>query len=182
MQPVAAVPPHPPHASPGPALGALAERLRPALWRYLRVLGADAATADDLVQEAFVIVLRREHFDASAPGAVFTFLRTAARQLWLRAAAGRTTERELAEADAVWDARCGRGDDAGDHYVDALRACVERLPPRSQQLLAATYGDRDGRAASGARFGLGKDGVKSALRRLRAFLHRCITQRLESKR
>jgi DNA-directed RNA polymerase specialized sigma24 family protein len=100
--------------------------------------------------------------------------------VWLRTAAGRVSERELAEADAVWDARCGDG--TGDDYVDALRACVERLPARSQQLLAATYGDGDGRAASGARFRLGKDGVKSALRRLRAFLHECITRRLEAMR
>ena len=166
-------------APPAADLATLAERFRPALWRYVRTLGADAAAADDVVQEAFVVVLRREHFDTSAPGAVFTFLRTAARQLWLHAAAGRANERELAEADAVWDARCGEG--PGDDYVDALRACVERLPPRSRQLLAATYGDGDGRAASGARFGLGKNGVKSALRRLRAFLHDCITKRLEER-
>ena len=167
-------------APPAADLAALTERFRSALWRYVRTLGADAATADDVVQEAFVVVLRRERFDASAPGAVFTFLRTAARQLWLRVAAGRTNERELAEADAVWDARCGHG--AADDYVDALRACVERLPPRSQQLLAATYGHGEGRAASGARVGLGKDGVKSALRRLRSFLHDCITKRLEAMR
>lgn len=59
-----------------PDLGPLLAPMRPALWRYLRVLGADAATADDLVQEAFVVALRRPEFDASAPGAVFTFLRT----------------------------------------------------------------------------------------------------------
>ncbi len=170
----------PSRPAPGPALGALAERLRPALWRYLRVLGADAATADDLVQEAFVVVLRRDGFDASAPGAVFTFLRTTARQLWQRSRLRRTSDVELAEAEALWSARCGDG--PGDDYVDALHACVERLPAKSQALLAATYGDGDGREASGARFGLGKDGVKSALRRLRAFLHRCITQRLESRR
>ena len=169
-----------PDLAPPADLAALTERLRPALWRYLRTLGADAAAADDVVQEAFVIVLRRERFDASAPGAVFTFLRTTARHLWLRAAAGRVNECELAEADAVWDARCGAG--TGDDYVDALRACVERLPERSQALLAATYGDGDGRVESGARFGLGKDGVKSALRRLRGFLHDCITKRLEAMR
>jgi RNA polymerase sigma-70 factor, ECF subfamily len=180
VQPVATEPEPPPESRPSPTLGALAERFRPALWRYVRVLGADAATADDLVQEAFVVALRREPFDTSAPGAVFKFLRTTARQLWLRSHRTAANERELAEADAVWDARCGGA--AGDDYVDALRTCVERLPAKSQALLASTYGDGDGRATSGARFGLGKDGVKSALRRLRTFLHRCITQRLESTR
>ena len=166
--------------APATDLATLTERFRPALWRYVRTIGADAAAADDVVQEAFVVVLRRRRFDASSPRAVFHFLRTTARYVWLRAAAGRVNERELAEADAVWDARCADG--TGVDYVDALRACVERLPERSQALLAVTYGDGDGRAASGARFGLGKDGVKSALRRLRAFLHDCITKRLEAMR
>jgi hypothetical protein len=86
----------------------------------VRVLGADPATADDLVQETFVVALRRADFDASAPGAVFTFLRTTARQLWLRNCRGTLTPRELAEADAVWDARCQDG--TGDDHACALTA------------------------------------------------------------
>jgi len=163
-----------------PDLGPLLAPMRPALWRYLRVLGADAATADDLVQEAFVVALRRPDFDASAPGAVFTFLRTTCRQLWLRSHRRTLHERDVDAADLLWTERCGDG--PGDDYVDALRACVERLPTRSRELLAATYGDGEGRATAGARFRLGRDGVKSALRRLRTFLHDCITRRLESLR
>ena len=53
------------------------------------------------------------------------------------------------------------------------------VSPRSRTLLQATYGDGDGRTAAGARVGLGEQGVKSSLRRLRAFLHDCIRQRLE---
>jgi DNA-directed RNA polymerase specialized sigma24 family protein len=174
--PTSADPAPPPAPQARADLAALATRLRPALWRYARVLGADAATADDLVQEAFVAALARPGFDASAPGAVFTFLRTTCRRTWQRSRRCRLSVRELDEADAVWAARCGDG--AGDGYVDALRACVEALPARGRALLATTYGDGDGRAASGARFRLGRDGVKSALRRLRAFLHRCITHRL----
>lgn len=67
-----------------PGLDACAERHRAALWRYLRVLGADASAADDIVQEAFLVALRRPDFDSTHPGAVFTFLRTTARFLWLR--------------------------------------------------------------------------------------------------
>jgi RNA polymerase sigma-70 factor (ECF subfamily) len=163
-----------------PDLGPLLATLRPGLWRYLRMLGADAATADDLVQEAFVVALRRPTFDASAAGAVFTFLRTTCRQLWLRSHRRTQHEHEVDDADQLWTERCGDG--PGDDYVDALRACVERLPARSRELLAATYGDGDGRATTGARFGLGRDGVKSALRRLRTFLYDCITRRLESLR
>ena len=76
---------------------------RAALWRYLRTLGADAATADDLVQEAFVVALRRADFDAGAPAAAFAFLRTTARHLWLKSRRGRPdgqrVEREVDEAE-----------------------------------------------------------------------------------
>ena len=174
--------PAPPLTRPpaGAELAALADRLRPALWRYARVLGADAAAADDLVQEAFLVALRREDFEASVPGAVFTFLRTTTRQLWLRSQRRRVSEREVEDADAVWTARCGDG--PGEDYVDALRACMAQLPERSRALLAATYGDGAGRGEAGERIGIGRDGVKSALRRLRAFLHDCITRRLENRR
>lgn len=166
--------------NPG-TLGAGAADLRAALWRYARVLGADAATADDLVQEAFVVALRRPDFDAGVRGAAFVFLRTTARHLWLKSLRRRTSEREVDEADRVWDARCGAGDGVGDDYVAALRRCVAELPERSRSLLEATYGERRGRAASAAAFGLSEDGIKSALRRLRTALHDCITRRLEEE-
>ncbi|MCA8951415.1 MAG: hypothetical protein KDE27_18045, partial [Planctomycetes bacterium] len=147
----------------------LTDRQRAALWRYLRVLGASACDADDLTQEACVVALRREDFDASSPAGVFAFLRTTARHLFLRANRHRVGERELAEADAVWDARCPDG--TGDDYTAALRDCVAALPARARELLSATYAEGLGREAVGARLGLGADGVKSALRRLRAGLH-----------
>lgn len=154
---------------------AAVQSLRDALWRYLCVLGADAATADDLAQEAFVVALRRTDFAVSSPGAAFVFLRTTARHLWLKSRRRRQSLREVDEADRIWDASC---DGAGDDYVAALRLCVDELPERSRALLESTYAERRGRTASAAALGLSPDGVKSALRRLRAFLHGCIERRL----
>lgn len=170
--------------APAPAAGADVEsdvgvavaRHRNALWRYLRVLGADAATADDLVQEACVVVLARERFDASRPGAVFAFLRATARRLYLASRRRRRSLREVAHADEVWDEAAGT-DGTGDGYVDALRQCVAELPERSRRLLEVTYAERSGRAATARALGIGENGVKSALRRLRAFLHECIERR-----
>jgi RNA polymerase sigma-70 factor (ECF subfamily) len=159
-------------------LDALAEHRR-GLWRYLRVLGCDDATADDLVQEVFVVALRRAGFDASDPAAAFAFLRTTARHLWLKSRRRRVAEREVEEGDRVWDARC---DGDGGSYVAALRHCVGTLPERSRSLLEATYRDGDGRAAAAQRFAMSADGIKSALRRLRAFLHDCIAQRIAEER
>ncbi|MCA8973373.1 MAG: sigma-70 family RNA polymerase sigma factor [Planctomycetes bacterium] len=156
-------------------------RLRAALWRYLRVLGASASDADDLAQEAFMVALRRPDFEAGSAAAVFTFLRTTARHLWLRSRHRHIDERQIAEADAIWDRRCG-SDGSGDDYLEALRACVDALPARSRQLLQATYGEGEGRQRAGTRLGIGSHGVKSALRRLRAALHDCIQRRLARQR
>lgn len=162
---------------PQAGLASFAERHRRALWRYLRVLGADASLADDLAQESFVVALRREGFDASDPAAVFVFLRTTARHLWLKSQHRRGDEPAVLEADAVWNDTCGDGDGDGEGYLAALRECMKQLPPRSRELLQATYGEAAGRAATATRFALSADGVKSALRRLRTFLHDCITRR-----
>jgi RNA polymerase sigma-70 factor, ECF subfamily len=163
-----------------PPAATIGERERQALWRYARTLGADAHTADDLVQGAIVIVLARPGFDFTVPAAVFGFLRTTCRQLWLRSKRRKLSDREIEEADLVWTARCRDG--PGDDYVDALRACVDRLPPRSRSLLAATYAQGEGRTAAGAKIGIGMEGAKSALRRLRTFLHDCIRKRIEAQR
>jgi len=159
-------------------LAALAERQRAAVWRYLRVLGADAALADDLTQEAFVVVLRRADFDARDPVAALHFLRATARHLYLRSRRRRSSAREIEAADAVWDARCGDGD--GAERLALLQHCVDALPARSRELLAASYAEQASRRELARRFGLGTDGIKSALRRLRATLQRCIEARREA--
>lgn len=156
-------------------VGAALERHRAALWRYLRVLGADDASADDLVQEAFVVALERPGFDASSPAAAFSFLRTTARHRWLKSQRCRMTRREVEHADELWQQQCG--DDGADDYVDALRACIDELPERSRRLLHRTYHEGAGRAASARQLGISEHGVKSALRRLRSALHACIERR-----
>ena len=161
-------------------LAALASRHRDTVWRYLRVLGCDPALADDLTQDTFVVALRRQDFDTSDPVAALAFLRITARHLWLRSRHRRVGDREVAEADAVWLETNGDGD--GTPRLLALRQCLAKLPPRSQELLASTYGDGASRSAAARQFGLGEEGIKSALRRLRASLHDCIARRLENQR
>lgn len=154
--------------------GAAVERHRGALWRYLRVLGADDATADDLVQEAFVVALQRPDFDAASAAGTFAFLRTTARHCWLKSRRRQATRREVEHADEVWDQNC---DGDGSDYLAALRQCVDAMPNRSRELLEATYHDRRGRAETARAFGMTENGIKSALRRLRAALHECIGRR-----
>ena len=154
---------------------AVMARHRAGLWRYLRVLGADGATADDLAQEAMLVALRRATFSWDEPGRPFAFLRRTARHLWLKDARRRQSRREVEQADEVWLEECG--DAEHDEYLGVLRSCVEDLPPRSRELLRWTYERAAGRAATGRALGLSEDGVKSALRRVRQALFECITRK-----
>ena len=147
------------------------------LRRYLFVLGAGADRIDDLVQEVVVVALQKDVQDRGE-GPVGAFLRRIAKNLVLRDRRSAAARREVELADEVWRAECR--DDAGDGEVRlaALRACVAALPERSRNLLARCYGDGAGRSELGVEFGLLADGVKTALRRLRAALRECVDRRL----
>lgn len=145
------------------------------LRRYLMTLGARGAEVDDLVQEVFVFALQHTIEDRGV-GPVGRFLRGVAKNLLLRGRRTAAARREVEIADEVWDADCADG--TGDLRADALRSCIEALPPRGRALLERTYVDGVGRRGSGGEFGLVADGVKTALRRLRAALRTCVERRL----
>ncbi|MCB9876636.1 MAG: hypothetical protein H6835_03450 [Planctomycetes bacterium] len=144
------------------------------LRRYLWVLGARGDRIEDLVQEAFVVALQKGLADRGQ-AAASAFLRGVAKNLLLRERRSRAMRREVELADAVWHEQCG-GD--GDDRVEALRRCVEALPDKSRALLTRCYQGGAGREALGAEFGMVPDGIKTALRRLRAGLRECIERRL----
>lgn len=144
----------------------------PFVRRYLRVLGA-GPDVDDLLQQTFLVLLQRPFVERSA-AATAAFLRTTARQLFLRR--HRQLLPQVEAADAVWDRRCADG--TGDGYVDALRACLARLGARARAIVELAYGDGAGRAAAAQRLGMKPDGVKTALRRIRAALKQCIERRM----
>jgi DNA-directed RNA polymerase specialized sigma24 family protein len=69
------------------------------------------------------------------------------------------------------------GEDGGDARVAALRACTAELPPRSQLLLRLCYREALPRAEVAARLGLGVDGLKSLLARVKTILKECVQRR-----
>lgn len=144
----------------------------PFVRRYLRVLGA-GADLDDLMQQTFLTLLQRPFAERGEP-ATRAFLRTTARQLFLRR--HRHLLPQVEAADLVWDRRCGDGD--GGDYVDALATCLQRLGPRAREMVRLSYGEDRSRAEVAARLGMREAGVKTALRRLRAQLRQCIERRL----
>lgn len=145
------------------------------VWRYLRYLGASAELADDLTQETFVQLLRAP-FVARSPAATVAWLRTVARNFYIKSF--RRPPFATADLDAIEAAWTEfAGDDGGAAATDLLRQCVERLDGRARDVVRWHYEERLGREAIGDRLGLGTDGVKSLLRRTRAALRACIERR-----
>lgn len=160
------------------------------VWRYVRYLGATAELADDLVQDAFLQLLRAPFVERS-PGETAAWLRTVVRNGYVKSL--RRPPFETAELDtieATWhgfaggpddDGAGGGGDggggDGGDASLRTLRGCLDTLDGRARQVVRWHYEERRSRQDIGERLGLGSDGVKSLLRRTRAILRRCLERR-----
>jgi len=148
------------------------------LWRYVRFLGADRALAEDLVQDTFLQVLKArplDHGDRAFAG----WLRRTALNLYRNT--GRQPRRGVVLDNALLEQfwREEVGDDS-DAYVAALRECLTRLDPKSQLAIELRHCQAADRTAVAKALGMSVEGVKSVLRRARARLHACVTNKLES--
>lgn len=144
------------------------------LWRYLRLLGCDGPTADDLAQETFLAMLRLP-FEVRSDGETAAWLRTKARFLWLERVRTEARRRETALADAtdeVWAEVAGG--DGGESYRRALERCLKGLPERSRTAIELRYRERASREEMARRLSLKANGVKTLLQRIRAGLRRCV--------
>lgn len=172
-----------PSAEPSsPPARAWIEWHQQSLWRFLRFLGCEPDLADDLAQDALVVAL--EHRVERMPAAQgAAWLRTTARRLWIdemRRRKRRPLPASLEHVDPdllerVW-ARC-EGDDQGESYRVALNLCLGEVEPRQRRVLELRYGERASREAIAAELGLGEEGVKAMLRRVRERLRICIGKR-----
>jgi len=145
--------------------------------RFLRVLGADAPTADDLAQDAFVIALRKGVAERDDRDGVRAFLRATARNVFL-ASLRRRRPHSLADVEAVWTEE----EATVDARRDALRDCMDRLTERVQRGLHLAYGERRSRAEVAAALGIRPGGVKSLMRRARHTLKECVERALRDGR
>ena len=169
-----------PGQSIGDTKGALLEQVvhdhTRGLWRYLRVLGCDLDEADDLSQEVFIVVLRRDLGDLGdrSPPQIAAFLRETARYLFLRRRRNerRRTELFVRAADLLWRRECAQDDGAG--RVAALRACVAELHGRARRVIELVYGEDRSRRDAARRLGLRENGIKTMLQRVRRGLRECV--------
>lgn len=139
------------------ALEAMVETLTPLLWHIVRAYGLDTATAEDVVQNTWLTLVRKADTVAE-PQAVLRWLTVTARRDAWRAA--RTTNRmDLTDDMSALDVREAREsveDDvlrAADQRV--LWAAVGRLNERCQRLLRIiAFHDRPDYAALSQELGM----------------------------
>ena len=163
----------------GPA--ELITRHQHGVWRYLRMLGCDTATADDLTQETFLRVLRRDSFVQHSDAATSSYLRRTAYNLLvsMHRKQGRVqTVVEPAVLDEVWDRWAGK-DLSGDLAIEALRSCFSTLTERAQTALKMRFAQQASRVDIGTALEITDHGARNLMQRAKQQLRQCVEERLQ---
>lgn len=165
-------------------LASLTRTHQAGVYRYVRYLGADRAAAEDLLQETFLVAVRHWQREGLAevrePAA---WLRGVARNLFLarcrrqKANPVRISSDWVERAEEVWQTEFLRQGDGSD-YIEALRGCLAILPAADRERLEMQYRRGLSRSQMALATGMTEDGVKGALRRIRARLADCVGRRL----
>ncbi|WP_242631882.1 RNA polymerase sigma factor [Rubripirellula amarantea] len=165
---------------------ALIERHSRGVWRYLRMLGCDCSTADDLTQETFLRVLRRDTFVQHSESATASYLRRTAYNLLVSDHRKHKRVRTVAEAsviDEIWDRWAGK-DLAGDQAIEALKVCFSQLTDRAQLALQMRFKEEASRIEIADALGISDHGARNLMQRAKATLKECVeiqAQRIDSK-
>lgn len=152
---------------------------QPAIAGYITAVVGDPHTADDVLQDVAVALLRTfPEYDPARPFIAWAMGIAKMQILSSRRDRARAAAR-LGDATATtlasdWEALLPEADARGR----ALAACVERLDRRGRELVALRYRDALEPQAIAARLGTTSGAVRTALARLRSALHDCIGRRL----
>lgn len=159
----------------------LVNRHQRGVWRYLRMLGCDDATADDLTQETFLRVLRRNDFVQHNDSATAGYLRRTAYNLLVsrHRKLGRVqTIGEPELLDETWDRWAGK-DLTGDAAVEALQNCFEKLTERAQIALRMRFDSSASRVEIGEALGITDHGARNLMQRAKQQLRNCVEEKLQ---
>lgn len=160
---------------------ALIDRHQRGVWRYLRMLGCDDATADDLTQETFLRVLRRDDFVQHNDSATAGYLRRTAYNLLVsrHRKLGRVqTIGESELLDETWDRWAGK-DLTGDAAVEALQQCFTKLTERAQIALRMRFDSSASRLEIGEALGITDHGARNLMQRAKQQLRNCVEEKLQ---
>jgi RNA polymerase sigma-70 factor (ECF subfamily) len=153
------------------------------VWRYLRMLGCDSATADDLTQDTFLRVLRREDFVQHNDAATSSYLRRTAYNLLVSLHRKQGRVQTLAEPnilDEVWDRWAGK-DLTGDRAVEALRQCFSTLTERARKALSMRFASDASRVEIGEALNITDHGARNLMQRAKQQLRQCVEEKLRQE-
>lgn len=159
----------------------LIQRHQNGIWRYLRVLGCDAATADDLTQETFLRVLRRDSFVQHSDQATSEYLRRTAYNLLVsnhRKQGRMQVSDSTTLLDESWMRWAGK-DLTGDESVDALRSCLDVLTKRAREALRMRFVENLPRVQIGEALGISDHGARNLMQRAKSQLRDCVAEKLK---
>ena len=150
------------------------------IWRYLRMLGCDASTADDLTQETFLRVLRRDSFVQHSDAATSSYLRRTAYNLLVSMHRKQGKVQTLCEPgllDEIWDRWAGK-DLSGDTAVESLRKCLATLTERARTALRMRFAEEASRVDIGEALSITDHGARNLMQRAKQQLRRCVEEKI----
>lgn len=154
------------------------------LFRYLRFIGADHATAEDLLQEAFLRAFRAVTTpDLGEERVRRAWLRRIAHNLFVdhcrrhQRSPVSFSDEAVASAEAFWQREFYQHDE-GFGCLEALERCLRKLTDSQRDMVQNFYAERRSRDEIAETLGISSDGVKMALRRIRRSLGECIERQL----
>ncbi len=159
---------------------------RTELIAYARSLLGNYAAADDVLQDALLVVFKK--FDQFREGtSMLAWCRSIVRIEVLRAKQRQQRERTMAERllddaiDAAFDEfQTSRRHDDAESWRDALRGCLDRVPQRGQSVLRARFADESSYQQIGERLGMTIEAVRKTLFRLKKQVRSCVETSLRS--
>jgi len=150
------------------------------LLAYARSLLGNYAEADDAVQEAMLVVVRK--FDQFRDGtSMLSWCRAIVRLEVLRIKQQHRQERSLAERllddaiDAAFDEfQTAQRRERAQDWHQTLERCLERVPKRGRCVLQARFVDELSYEQIGQRVGMTLEAVRKALFRLKKQVRSCV--------
>ncbi|MGB0372732.1 MAG: RNA polymerase sigma factor [Opitutales bacterium] len=154
------------------------------LYRYVKYMGADASTAREVVQSAFIGAYNaKKQPDLADTSQRIAWLRSIARNVFYQHCRKQKRSQLVYDSDFLqsaedyWVERSGDTQDETQKII-ALKQCLERLPEKQTRIVELFYKSKVSRQAIALTLKMREDGVKTALRRIRAKLYDCIQNNL----
>ncbi len=152
-------------------------------YAYAISLGADLHQADDIMQDASVVLW--QHFDQFEPGTNFVrwgrcilknVFRNHRRAQWRRKFVF-----SPALVDRLFDTQCA-ADELLEVRLNALRTCLKKLPRSDRRLVDAFYEKGTTLAEKARKLGKPANTLHKAISRIRLRLSECIDRQTEAER